>query len=99
MRIPDTVTIRGHTWTVRCVPNLFRDKKAYGLCFGDKEDRIILIDSSQTQEDQESTLIHELLHALFSYNDLKGLVGEKVEEQIVGGLERGLYELLKQIGA
>lgn len=97
MRIPDTVTIRGRVWTIRRVPNLYRDKKYYGICIYDEE--LILIDESQTQENQESTLIHELLHALFSYNHLKGLVGEKVEERIVGGLEEGLYELLKQIGA
>lgn len=64
------------------------------MCFSDE--KLILIDSSQPRKFQEITLVHEVLHALWSYY-LKGEVSDDVEERIVEGLDEGVHELLKQI--
>jgi Zn-dependent peptidase ImmA (M78 family) len=86
--------IAGRAWTIKRVRHLFRDKGYYGLC--DYSTRTILIDSSQSKELQDVTLLHELLHALWGYR-LDGVVGDRTEERIVEGLDSDLHDLLTQL--
>jgi Zn-dependent peptidase ImmA (M78 family) len=88
VRIPRKLTIRGKTWTVKLRKGLQKRAHAVGLC--EQHKKLISIDTGISRRDQELTLIHEILHAIWPTN----IVGDRTEEKLIGQLEERLYEVL-----
>ena len=86
-KIPSKVKIGGLEYNISIEENMTRDRARYGESCGNKHE--IKIDPSSSQQLQETTFIHEILHQIdFVYNiDLK-------HEQVYA-LEAGIYAFLK----
>lgn len=89
MNIPDNIKIGGQWWYVEfrsCMDNS-------GECHKDKQ--IILINADHPRAEQESTFLHEVLHACCDFMGLQE--DEKLgEEEIVSRLTPILYTVLKE---
>lgn len=104
-KLPSAVVIGRHTYTVHLIKDL-RDEKTQrkldGACHyltgkDDKPDpksanHLIEIDAKLSEADKESTLFHEILHAVAHEN------GFPLSEMRVLNLESGLYEVFKLNG-
>lgn len=92
-RLPRTLMLAGKRWRVRIVRDLVNDdgEDVEGLCF--KERRVIMIDADQTPVERASTLVHEVIHALFP----EGVVGYRTEERIVAALEAPILAALPEL--
>lgn len=90
MRIPKTLQIGKHKWTVLRLKGYEKRYKKLGVCrYHSKE---IIIDADQPREQQEITFVHEILHAIWPIN----LVSPKTEENLVEELDVPLYEVLRR---
>lgn len=58
MKIPKTLKIGGHTYKIK----IEKDRENMGSC--DAKSSTIYIDGSMPHDQQESTLIHEVFHAI-----------------------------------
>ena len=89
MIIPDTVKILGYTYQVKKVNDRLKNNgvNTAGSC--SCVNQTIWIDTASTQDQQESTFIHEILEALDYHLNL-GLGDAKICP-----LESGLYQVLK----
>ena len=82
----------GQTWKVRVLKKhkLLKDPITKEESFGhtDTPNNQILIDSTATEDQQRSTLIHEFIELISFQNDLD------LPEQTIKILEGGLYQIL-----
>jgi Zn-dependent peptidase ImmA (M78 family) len=88
LRIPRRVVIGGKRWSVKYVPDLAEKQGAVGLC--ERHRRTITLDASLTRGEQELTLVHELLHAVWP----AGVVGDRTEERLIEKLEEAIHGLM-----
>jgi hypothetical protein len=84
--------------SVYLVPNLVddNDEKMDGLFYPDE--MIILVDKGLSPDRIRSTLLHEMLHLIFSCAKSKHDILEKYEEEIISFLEPLLFDVLKRNG-
>ena len=80
------LNLLGQRWKVRYT-NIITGEM--GLCIQQSQE--ILIDNSFPKDSQESTLIHEILEALF---DIYGFGGGMDRERMVRCLEVGLFHVM-----
>ena len=88
-KLPDSVPILGEDFTVKSEEM----KDAAGDTMGGH--RRIRIDFSDhdSQDEVESTLLHETMHAILYVSGVSNLLEENVEEAIIVALEHGLHKL------
>lgn len=88
----DFMNISGLNYTIEFLdtPPILDGEEVLGLI--DYDGQKIYIDKNQHPELLEITIIHELLHGII--HDRKFQLGN-LEEQIVDGLARGLYQVVK----
>ena len=67
------------------------DVQVWGYCHKDKKE--IVLDKKMDQERMQSTLIHEILHAIIEERKLKRYLKE--EEMVVDQLANGLQAVLR----
>lgn len=87
IQLPKEVTVLGQTFQIRVVPSVDDD----GSCDGPH--RMITISEGQTQEEADSTLFHELIHAALFVSGQGETLGVDREEGIVLALEHALHSL------
>lgn len=87
MNIPDKIKIGGHIYKCKLDSKLARDHDANGMSCGN--DLEIVIDSTLPVQNQESTLLHEILEQI-NYRYELGLSHDKITI-----LETALYQVLK----
>ena len=62
-KVPRTLKIKGQKWTFKVGHNLHLEgEKVFGVC--DFENRLILLERDQTDEELRETFLHEYIHAL-----------------------------------
>lgn len=96
MKIPSELKIIGFNWKVKSD----KDVTYEGNCFGSThtQSQTIYLEpgATNTKQNREKTLVHEILHALWwqmglgKRDDIK-----KFEEEIIHPLSSGLYQVLK----
>ena len=85
--IPKKILVGGLLYEISYEENMLRDRSSYGQSSGNKQS--IVLDPKVSQQLQETTFIHEVLHQIdFVYN-----IGLKHED--IYALEAGLYAFLK----
>lgn len=87
MQIPKTIKIGGYTYEV--IEDNANLNGRGGSGQHDAMDQKIWIDSTQHQEQKESTLLHEIIEAINSLNNLE------LNHQQICALETNLYQVLK----
>lgn len=87
VKLPSEVMVLGHLFRVRLVP----DVEDLGSCTGHK--RVITISEEQTQEQAESTLLHEIIHAALYVTGQSETLGEEREEGLVLAIEHALHAI------
>lgn len=87
MTIPKQVKIAGYTYNVSNDKNLSRDYNANGMSCAN--DLTIQIDNSLPQQNQESTLLHEIIEQI-NYRYEFGLEHNKITI-----LETALYQVIQ----
>lgn len=85
-----TLKIDGNPWRVQFVPGLEAATGDLGMCT--RYNHSIKIDADQTRLEQESVLLHELLHATWPPD----VVGDTTEEKIILALEEKLFAVLHE---
>jgi hypothetical protein len=94
MKIPNKIKIAGEVYTIKYSKEL-RDDGFRGKAYF--EQKVIMISSEISEEQQFKTFIHELLHCCCDALNLQNS-GALTEEYIVGGLANMLYMVLKDNG-
>jgi hypothetical protein len=90
VRIPSKLALAGRTWRVRWKRRLrLRGQALRGLATF--QDCTISLDPDEHPAVREQTLLHEALHVLWP----PGIVGGKLEEQLIEGLEGPLHRFLE----
>ena len=87
MNIPDKVKIGGLIYDVSSSDTLCRDNDALGSSSGNRQS--ILIDSTISNQLQESTFIHEVIHQLSFVHHLE------IDEDGTARLESAIYAFIK----
>lgn len=98
MKIPARIKIMGFEWAIE------KDKSvaAEGSVFGSTHthSQKIFLDPTTTQQKNEQTLVHEILHAIAWQTGLarrlEKFSDNKIEEEIIQSLSFALYEVLKE---
>ena len=90
MQIPKSFRFKKSRWTIDFGTKKLDTSKYRGICYLDKKQ--IFIDPELPRNEQEETVIHEVLHAVWP----SGVCSDKMEEKIVEKLSRSLYEVLKR---
>lgn len=90
MNLPDKIQIGGLTFTVKEETERFNVSGHYGETVFSKQ--LIYIRADMTEQLKRSTLIHEILHCLFSVSGTT--IDHKEEGQIVGQIESATYRWL-----
>ena len=94
MKIPKSLKIGGHVWKI----THNKDVTNEGGCFGSTHPltQRFFLDPEISQQKQEQTLIHEILHAIWWTNGMRSREElKKEEEYIIDSLSQGLYQVLK----
>jgi hypothetical protein len=89
MRLPTSLRIMGVDFSIQYLDALPDDE----LGEMDGPGRVIKINKRQPREDQESTLLHEVLHAVLYLTGQSELLKHKREESLVLAIEAGLHSL------
>lgn len=89
---PKKLKIQDQVWEVKWASNLKDDRGALGATLPDQ--RLIILDSTQSRESATDCLIHESLHAIFSSGTTWNLP-EQHEEQLVRHLTPNLLSFLR----
>lgn len=85
MRIPETLKIGAHTFTVEMVQNL-KDESGHSCCgMANGSDQTIRINPGYPQSNNEATLIHEAIEAINYLYELD------LKHQQITTLEETLY--------
>lgn len=64
----------------------------YGLC--DAEERLITLDTTQTKEQAEDTLVHEIIHAVLGISGIAEILTEEQNEAITVALTTGIAKAI-----
>lgn len=92
--LPKTLEIAGKTWKVKSVKGLSHDGiDCDGLC--QEVQRTISVNPDAPQ--QQETLLHEVLHAIFAECGTAHLLNPDLEHALIDNLERHLIPLLPAI--
>lgn len=83
--IPSRIDVFGVEYSVCRQP---LKSNVYGLC--DNDGRELSIDNQVPEEVQETTLLHETLHALFYRTGWSTALGVSIEESLVHMIQQGL---------
>ena len=88
MKIPNTLKIGGHEYTVKPITTQLRDISGeFGACDHNKHQ--ILLDKALPQSRQECTLLHEIIEAINEQHELM------LEHAKICTLEQALYQVFK----
>lgn len=94
MKIPSNIKIAGMNWKVK----LSKPVTDQGHCFGSThlQSEEIYLDPQTSQQRQEETFLHELLHVAYYNTGLyERFKEQKSEEEVVSALSAALYPILK----
>ena len=93
MEIPSEIKIGPTVWQIELQDDLNESSDNCGVCL--KSSNRIVIDSTQTLDEMEKTLLHELLHAMLDFAGVE--YDEKLtEEQMCARLSPVLHMVLKE---
>ena len=93
MKIPKKLKIAGLIWNVKKDKNVTHEGDCYGTTHHTNQN--IFISTETTQQKNEETLIHEILHAVWhAYGLGEDKVLKDYDERIVRSLGTGLYQVL-----
>lgn len=99
----DSIPVLGRNFHITWGPDHFRAESAkdptataqdYGHTFADQRRIFFNPDECETQEDLESTVLHELIHAVLGTAGHAEQFEEDEEEAYVISLENGLYPII-----
>ncbi len=92
---PQRLKIGSNTWSIKYQPKVvdLDGTELNGLTLHDE--RVILISSTQSKDQQGLILFHEVLHATLFETGLDELISLKMEEAIVRGLSNTLWPLVR----
>jgi hypothetical protein len=85
------VNILGKVYKIEYLKNINNNPNQFGEI--DYVNQIIKIQKDCNKEYQESTLLHEIIHAIF---EQLGFYDENKNEHLICSLETGLYQVLKE---
>ena len=88
MSMPQSVTILGYKYAIGFEDSFNEGKDTMGSCNSMKQK--ILINEKCCMQQQQSTLLHEIIEALNYHLELD------LEHSTIMGLETGLYQTLKE---
>lgn len=94
MKIPKKFRFMGLEYAVSFDTTPHAANPSAWACTNHKRQTIV-IDPSMSEQLQEQTFIHELLHVIFFNMGLDQLDKEGIEEVFVNSMANGLYALLK----
>lgn len=89
---PSTISIASQIWNIKYSDNLTSKENLLGVTL--PQDRTIIIDSKQCEDNIRDTLTHELLHACLAVNATHNLDFES-EERVVRSITVVLSSLLR----
>ena len=89
MKIPETIKISGHIYTVKIVTDRIAQDGSHNPASSWQKNNTIWIDGAQCQQRQETSLMHEILE-MIDYD-----FGLKFEHNVINTLETALYQVLK----
>ena len=81
----------GHTYTIKYQPESMMKNLCGETVF---EGRIIRIRENMSEPEIESTLLHEVIHAVLSESGVTYLMSTKMDEAITRAIESGLAPLV-----
>ncbi|MFT9493405.1 hypothetical protein [Anaerosolibacter sp.] len=87
MGIPKEIKIGGYDYTVSMENSLSRDNNAFGMSCGNAQ--TIKIDATLPKQNQESTLLHEIIEQINFRYELR------LPHEQITILESALYQVLK----
>lgn len=97
MKIPSKIRIIGFEWVVKEDKNVAAEGQIFGSTHSFSQ--TIFLDPDTTPQKKEQTFLHETMHAIWwqtglgkRYDKDKGVI----EEEIIGALAQGLYQVLKE---
>ena len=94
MKIPKTIKVGGHTYTVSfSATHEDLQERHWGRT--NLKKKTIVIEKTLPKSQQEETFIHELLHCVTHETKLNYDFDEKKEEDIVNRMAASLYQTLK----
>lgn len=97
MLIPTNLKIGGFDWTVEKNQHVANEGSVFGTTHTHTQK--FFLDPSTTDQKNEQTLIHEIVHAVMWQSGLGKRLDRfndnKLEEEIVQSLSMGLYQVLK----
>ena len=79
------INILGQTWSIQ-----YRPIEELGIC--DNENKTLIINPKQDKTEQESTELHEALHAILCVSGVSSVLTDEIEEAVVTAIENGLYQ-------
>ena len=89
MKIPKTVKVGAHTYTIKEVDNLD------GVMGMQENIKLkIQIDKDLPQSQKEETFFHECLHGILDISGINRDMGTTEEEKLVQAIGHGFYQLL-----
>ncbi len=94
MKIPSTIKIAGMLWKVK----MSKPVTDQGHCFGSThlQTEEIYLDPSTSQQRQEETFLHEVMHVAYYNTSLhERLKDQKIEEEVVAALATAMFQVLK----
>lgn len=86
-RLPSAIKVLGVEFKIRLMPAV----DDHGACDGPH--RLIMVSEEQDQDEAESTLLHETIHAALFVSGHSETLGSEREEGIVLALEHALHTL------
>lgn len=96
MQIPPVIRILGFDWDIKEDKHVAHEGGIFGSTHTFSQ--TIFLDPAAPQQKKEQTLLHEMMHAIWWQTGLnKRYTKEKeiIEEEIIGALAQGLYQILK----
>lgn len=97
-KFPDTIPILGIPFEIQ-YPKVVKDEdgeELSGDCDVNHRRLRISTTENETEEQAESTLLHETIHGILGVSGVSALLEDKVEEAIVLALENGLSPLYQR---
>lgn len=92
---PKNARVLGKTWRVRADKTLLSHDDTAGDCHG--RSQLIRYGTGQALEQEQDSVLHELIHAVWHENGLSHDVNDdKLEEMIIRRTASGVLALLKE---
>lgn len=98
MILPEKIKIGGFDWTIEKNQHIANESGVFGSTHTLSQK--IFLDPSTTDQKNEQTLLHEIIHVVVWQSGLgrrlERLDERKLEEEIVQSISFGLYQVLKE---